>query len=82
MLTLFTHTPSVYMETKMTLFTNTVICSFQQDGLLNFDKHRKEFEILVQLTLYQKAAANYSFPRHPPLEKWLSETPLLSEQER
>lgn len=82
MLTLFAHTPSVYMETKMTLFTNTVICSFQQDGLLNFDKHRKEFEILVQLTLYQKAAANYSFPRHPPQEKWLSETPLLSEQER
>ena len=61
---------------------NIVICSFQQDGLLNFDKHRKAFEILVQLTLYQKAAANYSFPRHPPLERWLSETPLLSEQER
>lgn len=65
------------------LFSSTLfICSFQQDGLLNFDKHRKAFEILVQLTLYQKAAANYSFPHHLPLERWLSETPLLSEQKR
>ena len=64
------------------LYKNHQHCSFQQDGLLNFDKHRKAFEILVQLTLYQKAAANYSFPHHPPLERWLSETPLLPEQER
>jgi len=32
--------------------------------------------------LYQKAAANYSFPPHPPLERWLKAHLLLSEQER
>jgi len=32
--------------------------------------------------LYQKAAANYSFPSHPPLERWLKDHLLLSEQER
>ena len=45
--------------------------SSPQDGLVNFDKCRKQFELLVQLTLYQKSAANYCFSRHHGLDQWL-----------
>jgi len=69
------------LPTCFSTANNQCFCP-QQDGLINFNKHRKEFEILAQLMLYQKAAANYSFPSHPPLERWLKDHLLLSEQER
>ena len=58
------------------------IISLLQDGLVNFNKCRKEFEILAQLTLFQKAATNYSFQHRPLLVQWLRETPVHSEDER
>ena len=53
-----------------------------QNGLVNFEKRRKEFELLAQLTLYQKAASAYSFPHEPQLVQWLRETRVFSEKER
>lgn len=52
-----------------------------EDGLINFDKCRKQFEVLVQLMLYQSAAENYSFPQSHRLLSWLYHTPVLSQQE-
>ncbi len=53
-----------------------------QTGLINFDKRRKLFELLAQLTLYQKSAANYQFPCHSGLTAWLHTTPTLTAAER
>ena len=58
------------------------IITIGQDGMVNFDKHRREFELLAQLTLYQKAAANYAFAHHPPLVHWLGSTHVYTEDER
>ena len=54
-------------------FSNILSSFALQDGLVNFDKCRKQFELLVQLTLYQKSAANYCYSRHPGLDQWLTD---------
>ncbi len=53
-----------------------------QTGLINFDKRWKLFELLAQLTLYQKSAFNYQFPCHSGLTAWLQTTPTLTATER
>ena len=53
-----------------------------QNGLVNFEKRRKEFELLAQLTLYQKSASAYTFPHNPQLVRWIQHSTVLSEQER
>ena len=50
--------------------------------LVNFDKRRKEFHILAQLSLYQKSASLYSFPHNPSLVHWLASSSTLSPQLR
>ena len=53
-----------------------------QNGLVNFEKRRKEFELLAQLTLYQKSAMDYSFSHQPQLVQWLRHSPVWPEKER
>ena len=50
--------------------------------LVNFEKRRKEFQILAQLTLYQKSASLYAFPHNPQLVQWLRHAAVLSHQQR
>ena len=52
-----------------------------QNGLINFEKRRKEFEVLVKVSLFQKSAANYSFAVNHRLEEWLYHFHVYSEQE-
>lgn len=49
---------------------------------MNFDKRRREFEVIAQLTLYQKSALAYNLHHHPQLVQWLADTPVLTDQER
>ena len=49
---------------------------------MNFEKRRREFELLAQLTLYQKSASAYAFPHNPQLVQWLRDSRVPSEQER
>ncbi|XP_061477498.1 ral guanine nucleotide dissociation stimulator-like 2 isoform X2 [Rhineura floridana] len=50
-----------------------------QNGYINFEKHRKEFEILTQLRLLQAKCHNYALNPDRPLQRWLQRLPRLSE---
>lgn len=50
-----------------------------QNGYINFEKHRKEFEILTQLRHLQARCRNYNLQRNRPLQQWLQRLPRLSE---
>ncbi|KAF7235303.1 Ral guanine nucleotide dissociation stimulator-like 2 [Varanus komodoensis] len=50
-----------------------------QNGYINFEKHRKEFEILTQLRLLQARCRNYALSPDRALQTWLRRLPQLSE---
>jgi len=54
----------------------------ENDQLINFDKHRKEFEILTQIRLLQTAAALYHI--EPDDEFWwkFCSIPVSNDNER
>ncbi|XP_026580758.1 ral guanine nucleotide dissociation stimulator-like 2 [Pseudonaja textilis] len=51
----------------------------QTSGYINFEKHRKEFEILTRLRLLQAKCRNYALVPDRALQRWLQCLPLLSE---
>ncbi|XP_067403067.1 ral guanine nucleotide dissociation stimulator-like 2 isoform X2 [Emydura macquarii macquarii] len=42
-----------------------------ENGYINFEKRRKEFEVLAQLRLLQSVCRNYSCQPSPPFQHWL-----------
>ena len=54
----------------------------ENDQLINFDKHRKEFEILTKIRLLQSAAALYDI--EPDADFWhkFCSIPFYSDNER
>ncbi|XP_065271981.1 ral guanine nucleotide dissociation stimulator-like 2 [Emys orbicularis] len=50
-----------------------------ENGYINFEKRRKEFEVLAQLRLLQSVCRNYSVQPSPPFQRWLQALPPLSE---
>ncbi|XP_065419921.1 LOW QUALITY PROTEIN: ral guanine nucleotide dissociation stimulator-like 2 [Chrysemys picta bellii] len=50
-----------------------------ENGYINFEKRRKEFEVLAQLRLLQSVCRNYSVQPSPPFQRWLRALPPLSE---
>lgn len=51
------------------------------DGLINFDKKRKEFEVLAQIKLLQGAANSYHLPDDPLFDRWFASLLVLDEKE-
>uniref|UniRef100_A0A915LRV7 Uncharacterized protein n=1 Tax=Meloidogyne javanica TaxID=6303 RepID=A0A915LRV7_MELJA len=51
------------------------------NGLINFEKHRYEFEVLAKLRLYQSAARAYSFSMDQAFCVWFHFLPALDEKE-
>ncbi len=52
------------------------------DGLLiNFEKRRKEFDIIAQLKLFQSAARSYHFKMDPKFCSWFQLLPCLPEKD-
>ncbi|XP_070593051.1 ral guanine nucleotide dissociation stimulator-like 2 isoform X1 [Erythrolamprus reginae] len=51
----------------------------QTSGYINFEKHRKEFEILTRLRLLQAKCRNYTLVPDRALQQWLRCLPPLSE---
>ncbi|XP_058028063.1 ral guanine nucleotide dissociation stimulator-like 2 isoform X2 [Ahaetulla prasina] len=51
----------------------------QTSGYINFEKHRKEFEILTRLRLLQAKCRNYALAPDRALQRWLRCLPPLSE---
>lgn len=62
-----------------TALTDTVEC--HQGGLINFEKRRREYEILSQIRQMQASCCQYNLPHHPRIAAWLQDQRLLTDQE-
>ncbi|XP_037082215.1 ral guanine nucleotide dissociation stimulator-like 1 [Pollicipes pollicipes] len=72
-----------YLGTFLTdlMYIHAGIPDYTADGLINFDKRRKEFEILAQIKLLQGASNAYSIARDRPFERWFDSVLVLDDKE-
>ncbi|CAG9767646.1 unnamed protein product [Ceutorhynchus assimilis] len=72
-----------YLGTFLTDLTmiDTAIPDIIGDGLINFDKRRKEFEVLAQIKLLQGAANAYHFIEDPAFDRWFDSILVLDDRE-
>lgn len=72
-----------YLGTFLTDLTmiDTAIPDYTEDGLINFDKRRKEFEILAQIKLLQSAASMYSIEPDQAFFEWFHNIRVYDENE-
>jgi len=72
-----------YLGTFLTDLTmiDTAIPDTIADGLINFDKRRKEFEVLARIRLLQGAANAYNFKMDPVFDRWFYSVLVLDDRE-
>ncbi|XP_028841472.1 ral guanine nucleotide dissociation stimulator-like 1 [Denticeps clupeoides] len=72
-----------YLGTYLTVLTmlDTALPDTVEGGLINFEKRRREFEVLSQIRQLQGSCLQYALPRHPQVAAWLQQPRLLSDQE-
>ncbi|XP_065099644.1 ral guanine nucleotide dissociation stimulator-like isoform X2 [Paramisgurnus dabryanus] len=72
-----------YLGTFLTdlVMMDTAMKDYLDGGLINFEKRRKEFEVIAQIKLLQLACNNYNFQRVSGFSVWLSSVEKLSEAE-
>ncbi|XP_029997932.1 ral guanine nucleotide dissociation stimulator-like 1 isoform X2 [Sphaeramia orbicularis] len=72
-----------YLGTYLTVLTmlDTALPDIVEGGLINFEKRRREFEILSQIRVLQTSCSQYNLPHHPRIAAWLQERKLLTDQE-
>ncbi|KAL0150274.1 hypothetical protein M9458_054382 [Cirrhinus mrigala] len=72
-----------YLGTFLTdlVMMDTAMKDYLDGGLINFEKRRKEFEVIAQIKLLQLACNNYNFQRVAGFSAWLSSVEKLSEAE-
>ncbi|XP_067285137.1 ral guanine nucleotide dissociation stimulator-like 1 isoform X2 [Pseudorasbora parva] len=72
-----------YLGTYLTALTmlDTALPDTVEGGLINFEKRRREFEILRQIRQMQASCSQYVLPRHPQIAAWLQSQKLLLDQE-
>ncbi|XP_026110432.1 ral guanine nucleotide dissociation stimulator isoform X3 [Carassius auratus] len=72
-----------YLGTFLTdlVMMDTAMKDYLDGGLINFEKRRKEFEVIAQIKLLQLACNNYNFKRVAGFSVWLSGVEKLSEAE-
>ena len=46
------------------------------------EKRRMEFEVLAKLSLFQTAAAKYSYTLNPVFEQWMDTVHVVTETDR
>ncbi|XP_056607362.1 ral guanine nucleotide dissociation stimulator-like 1 isoform X1 [Triplophysa dalaica] len=70
-----------YLGTYLTVLTmlDTAL-SDNIEGLINFEKRRKEFEILSQIRQLQASCAHYTLQTHPHIGAWINSGIPLSDQ--
>ena len=51
------------------------------EGLINFDKREREFEVLARLRLLQSAARAYKMPRDRAFCAWFHYLPTMTDKE-
>jgi len=72
-----------YLGTFLTDLTmiDTAIPDIVSQGLINFDKRRKEFEVLAQIKLLQGAANAYTIEPDPRFGRWFESVLIMDENE-
>lgn len=72
-----------YLGTYLTALTmlDTALTDNIEGGLINFEKRRREFEILSQIRQLQMSCSHYSFTENPHITAWLQTHTLLTDQE-
>ncbi|KAF2352765.1 Ras guanine-nucleotide exchange factors catalytic domain [Trinorchestia longiramus] len=72
-----------YLGTFLTdlMMIDTAIPDTVHDGLINFDKKRKEFEVLAQIRLLQGAAAAYQLEPDAQFNQWWDSVLVLDDKE-
>ncbi|XP_006136894.2 ral guanine nucleotide dissociation stimulator isoform X2 [Pelodiscus sinensis] len=72
-----------YLGTFLTdlVMLDTAMKDFLDGGLINFEKRRKEFEVIAQIKLLQSACNNYSFTQEDSFVEWFHGVERLSEAE-
>uniref|UniRef100_A0A3P8TK90 Ral guanine nucleotide dissociation stimulator-like 1 n=1 Tax=Amphiprion percula TaxID=161767 RepID=A0A3P8TK90_AMPPE len=72
-----------YLGTYLTVLTmlDTALPDTVEGGLINFEKRRREFDVLSQIRVLQASCSQYNLPHHPRVAAWLQGHRLLSDQE-
>ncbi|XP_056150648.1 ral guanine nucleotide dissociation stimulator-like isoform X2 [Lampris incognitus] len=72
-----------YLGTFLTdlVMMDTAMKDYTESGLINFEKRRKEFEVIAQIKLLQLASNNYSFTQDGHFREWFAGVERLSEAE-
>ncbi|XP_066498139.1 ral guanine nucleotide dissociation stimulator-like 1 isoform X2 [Hoplias malabaricus] len=72
-----------YLGTYLTVLTmlDTALPDTVECGLINFEKRRREYEILWQIRQLQASCSQYVLPHHPQIAAWLQHQRILTDQE-
>lgn len=72
-----------YLGTYLTVLTmlDTALNDTVEGGLINFEKRRRECEILTQIQQLQASCSHYSFSVDAEISNWLQAPALLTDQE-
>uniref|UniRef100_A0AAR2J9V7 Ral guanine nucleotide dissociation stimulator n=1 Tax=Pygocentrus nattereri TaxID=42514 RepID=A0AAR2J9V7_PYGNA len=72
-----------YLGTFLTdlVMMDTAMKDYLDGGLINFEKRRKEFEVIAQIKLLQLACNNYNFTLNARFREWFSSVDKLTEAE-
>ncbi|KAF6723873.1 Ral guanine nucleotide dissociation stimulator-like 1 [Oryzias melastigma] len=72
-----------YLGTYLTVLTmlDTALPDVLEGGLINFEKRRREFEILSQIRQLQAFCSQYNLPVKRQISVWLQAPSLLTDQE-
>ncbi|KAG2461657.1 RGL1 protein, partial [Polypterus senegalus] len=73
-----------YLGTFLTDLTmlDTALPDYVEDGLINFEKRRREFEVIMQIKLLQSACNNYCHRPDGAFLSWFRGLPHWSDKER
>lgn len=67
--------------TDLTMIHAAIPDTIGPNSLINFDKKRKEFEVLAQIKLLQGAANAYHLPEDLLFDRWFASLLVLDERE-
>ena len=73
-----------YLGTFLTdlMMVDTALKDLTDDGLINFDKCRKEFELMTQIRMLQLSANSYNIEPEPDFFTWFYNLRIYDDSER